>query len=84
MDDIKQRLINCFAIVFPDLSEEEIQRASQASVASWDSVASITLVNVIEEEFSMPIDLGEVADLVSFDLVLAFVTEKHAASPSGA
>ena len=83
MDDIKQRLTKCFAAVFPDLGEEEIHRASQVSVASWDSVASITLVNVIEEEFEIQIDLEAVADLVSFDLVLDYLTQQNVASAQG-
>ena len=73
MDDLKQRLTNCFATVFPELSEEEIHRASQVSIASWDSVASINLVNVIEEEFDTQIDLEALPELTSFDLVLNHV-----------
>jgi acyl carrier protein len=80
MDDIKQRLTNCFATVFPELSEKEIYRASQASISNWDSVASITLVNVIEEEFGIQIDFEAVADLVSFDLVLDYLNARNAAT----
>lgn len=80
MDDTKQRLTRCFATVFPELNEQEIHRASQASVASWDSVASITLVNVIEEEFETQIDFDVVAELVSFDLVLDYVKSSNAAT----
>ena len=80
MGDIKQRLTKCFATVFPELSDEEIQRASQVSLASWDSVASITLVNVIEEEFEIQIDLEAVADLVSFELVLDYLKTRDAAT----
>ena len=83
MDDLKQRLTNCFSAVFPELSEEEIHRAGQASIASWDSVASITLVNVIEEEFDIQIDLEAVADLVSFDLVLDYLQSRNAATAPG-
>jgi acyl carrier protein len=83
MNELNQRLTNCFATVFPELGEEEIHRASQASVANWDSVASITLVNVIEEEFETQIDLEEVADLVSFDLVLDYLRNRNAATASG-
>jgi acyl carrier protein len=83
MDDLKQRLTNCFAAVFPELSEEEIHRASQVSISNWDSVASITLVNVIEEEFDIQIDLEAVADLVSFDLVLDYLNGRNAATAPG-
>jgi acyl carrier protein len=81
-NDIKQRLVKCFSTVFPDLTEEEIYRANQASVASWDSVASITLVSVVEEEFETQIDFEAVADLVSFDLVLDYLSQRNVASAS--
>ena len=43
MDEIRIRLGNCFAAVFPTLSREEIARADHHSVSGWDSVASVTL-----------------------------------------
>ena len=56
----------CFRVVFPDLPEAEIPSASQETVAAWDSVAAITLLNVVEEEFGVEMDLDELADLDSF------------------
>lgn len=79
MEDYRQRLITCFATVFPELSSEEIPRASQASVAGWDSVASITLVNVVEEEFALQIDMEAAGDLVSFDLILDYLQTQNVA-----
>ena len=67
MDDIQARLKGCFQLVFPDLTEPEIPGASEASVAGWDSLAAITLVNVIEDEFGVALDL---ADLPSFERIL--------------
>ena len=69
MSNTQERLINCFSIVFPNLSTEEILRASTASVATWDSLATVTLVSVIEEEFGLTITPGEYEYLVSFELV---------------
>jgi acyl carrier protein len=72
------RLGRCFAAVFPDLGPAEIPRASLTSVATWDSLASITLLSVLEEEFGVQIDPGEFAELVSFELILDYLrTEKH-------
>lgn len=70
MMNIKARLIECFQAVFPELSEEEIPRASLTSVADWDSVASINLIVVIEEEFGAPIPPEDVENLISFELIL--------------
>ena len=69
MDPLKRRLAHCFQTVFSDLSEEHILRANQDNLAAWDSVAAITLVNVIEEEFGIEMDLDGLAELTSFDRV---------------
>ena len=66
MDQIIPRLVKCFQIVFPDLTEAETVAASQASVGQWDSVATITLLNVIEDEFQIEMDLDALAELNSF------------------
>lgn len=76
MDDIKPRLKECFEIVFPDLSQEQIPTASQETVTAWDSVATITLVNVIEEQFGIEMDLDEVADLDSFEKICAYLQQR--------
>lgn len=76
MDEIRPRVKECFQIVFPDLSDDEIETASQQSVAAWDSVAAITLVNVLEEQFSVEMDLDDVADLDSFDKVCTYMQQR--------
>jgi acyl carrier protein len=73
MDEIKTRLIKCFEMVFPDLTPEQIQNASQTSVAGWDSIAAITLVNVIEEEFQITMDLELAGELDSFPKILEYL-----------
>jgi acyl carrier protein len=78
MNDTNQRLIKCFQTVFPDLSEAQIPLAQQSNTKDWDSVAAITLVNVIEEEFGIELDLDKLADLDSFDKVSAYLKAEHA------
>jgi acyl carrier protein len=80
MNDLKKRLVGCFALVFPDLPEAEIPSAAQSNLPAWDSVAAITLVNVLEDEFNIHLDFDILADLDSFDKVLAYLeTEVPAA-----
>jgi acyl carrier protein len=69
MDEIESRLVACFQNVFPDLPREAVLRASQETLPAWDSVAAVTLVNVIEEEFGIAMDFEELAELHSFDRV---------------
>lgn len=78
MSDTEERLINCFSIVFPNLSPDELRRASNTSVATWDSLATVTLVSVIEEEFGVPIMPEEYEYMISFELVRECLKEKAA------
>jgi acyl carrier protein len=70
MPDLQTRLTGCFQTVFPALSEPEILNASQTSVADWDSVAAITLANVVEEEFQIQLDFDLLPDLDSYQRIL--------------
>jgi acyl carrier protein len=76
MDDTRKRLTSCFQVVFPDLTEAEIPVASQERVAAWDSVAAITMMNVIEDEFALQMDLDDLADLDSFAKVHAYLQKR--------
>jgi acyl carrier protein len=73
MDKHQMRLVNCFVTVFPDLPESEIRNCSQITNLKWDSVASISLVNVIEDEFGFQVDFDILPELDSFERILAYV-----------
>jgi acyl carrier protein len=75
--DIQSRLSRCFETVFPDLPAGQIPQARQSSMENWDSVASITLINVIEEEFQTSIDFERIPELTSFTSICEYL----AASP---
>jgi acyl carrier protein len=61
------RLLRCFASVFPGLTPEEIRAASADSVGIWDSLSSVTLAAVVEEEFHLEIDPTVIPELDSFE-----------------
>lgn len=75
MDEMEQRLAACFAAVFPELPPEEIRLASAASMKSWDSVATVTLLAVVEEEFGINIADEDPARFDSFKDILAYLQE---------
>jgi acyl carrier protein len=77
MDETRQRLTSCFQVVFPDMPAEEVPAASTATVANWDSVAAITLMNVMEDEFGLEMDLDDLADLDSFEKILAYLQKRQ-------
>lgn len=76
MSEIEERLINCFSVVFPDLNRDEIPRASSSSVASWDSLSTVTLVSVVEEEFAVTIEPEDYDYMASFQLVRECLKDK--------
>jgi acyl carrier protein len=75
---MNERLLNCFRSVFPTLSDGELQAASVETVSAWDSVAAITLVNVIEDEFGIQMDYEVAPELTSFDAVRNYVATLYA------
>ena len=74
MAEIGSRLEKCFALVFPRLSGQEIGRAAMGSVEGWDSLASINLLTVIEEEFALQIPAQDLEQLASFPAILEYLT----------
>jgi acyl carrier protein len=74
MNDTQARLAQCFSAVFPQLGKQEIASASLETVEGWDSVATITLVTVIEEEFGIQFEIDALERLVSFRSILDYLT----------
>jgi acyl carrier protein len=73
MSDNRERLQRCFSAVFPALSADQIAQASPEETEAWDSLASLTLLEVVDEEFGVRIDPFEFAEVASFDRMLAYL-----------
>ena len=73
MTDARGRLIKCFSAVFPDLPEAAIEGANSGSVQGWDSLATATLLGVVEEEFGIAVDADDLDALESFGRLLAYL-----------
>jgi acyl carrier protein len=69
MTHTNQRLATCFENAFPEIQPDEIPRASTASMAAWDSVAHITLLSAISEEFGVEFAPEDFEELVSYALI---------------
>ncbi len=69
MNDVEARLQTCFAAMFPDVQADKLASVSQENLEAWDSMATATLLNVIEEEFGVAIDFEELEKLTSFQSV---------------
>ena len=69
----RDRLSQCLAAYFSGLSLEEIPRASMATVGEWDSMASVTLIAIVAEEFGLEIAPEDYEKFVSYELILDYL-----------
>lgn len=76
MTNIKDRVNICFSNVFPSIRPEEIPGASTASLAAWDSVAHVTLLSSVAEEFGVDLEVEDFDDLVSYALIVDYLEKK--------
>ena len=73
MIDTRARVACCFLAVFPRLTNAELSAASIQTVEGWDSVASVTLVALIEEEFDIQIEPEAVENMMSYRSVVDYL-----------
>ena len=78
MTNTHDRLVECFANVFPDLPPVQIPSASTGTVKEWDSVAHITLLSAIAEDLGIELDTDDFANLTSFAAIEEFAARKLA------
>jgi acyl carrier protein len=82
MNDLSTRLTKCFSEVFPDLKENEISQATPRSIQKWDSIATINLLTIIEEEFGVSFGPEELEKLTSYRSILEYLERKDGPSSS--
>jgi acyl carrier protein len=78
MDDLETRLIDCYQAVLPSLSVDEIRAARLDTTPGWDSLKTITLLAVLEEEFGVTVGPDEIPEMTSFGAILALLRGRAA------
>jgi acyl carrier protein len=73
MNPAEARVVSCFRNVFPSLTEEEIRSAGAGSLEAWDSIAHVTLLSAIAEDFGLSFGLDDFESLTSFPAIVARV-----------
>ncbi len=70
---IKEQLIKCFSSVFPELSPAEIESATVENTSGWDSIAQVTLLTLVSEEFGMEVDFEKFESAITFSDFLTII-----------
>jgi acyl carrier protein len=81
MVDQTQQLVRCFVAMFPSLSPDQVPEASVENVAEWDSLATMRLVALLEQEFGAQIDIFDLPELSSFVAVRDYLSKTQPAFP---
>ena len=55
----------------------DVTRAQQANVASWDSLAHVSLMLALEGEFRITIGMRDQLELTSYDAIRRYVGERN-------
>jgi acyl carrier protein len=63
----EDRLMHCFATVFPAATWDEIKGSKFEALPGWDSLQGVTLLAVLDDEFGLQLDLTEFLELETFD-----------------
>ncbi len=76
MNDDDDRLMRCFASIFPSATRDEIRTAKFDAMAGWDSLRGVTLLAVLDEEFGVLIELPELLELENFDSLKRYLLQR--------
>jgi acyl carrier protein len=72
----QKTLEQVFRAVLELPEEAEVGSVRQVSQASWDSLAHVSLVLAVENEFNLSIDVADSIELTSFQAFALFLEEK--------
>jgi acyl carrier protein len=68
---VREKLLECFRAVFPGLTDAQLLETTPQSNERWDSIAHVTLLSLIEEEFGSSLAMDRLTTLTSFPAMLA-------------
>jgi len=77
MDNVQGRLVKCFMAMFPELTAEKALSASTNTLRQWDSLSSVTLFTLIEEEFGISLSVDALDEFGSFAQVFAYLEKER-------
>ena len=73
---IEKRLKSVFSKLF-GVQESEINTdSSPDNIESWDSLNHMNLIIAIEQEFKISFSMGEIVEMLNFELIVLILSEK--------
>ena len=75
MSSDSDRLMHCFATVFPGATRDEIKVSKFEEITGWDSLRGVTLLAVLDDEFGIQMDVDELMGLKNFDGLESYLSK---------
>jgi acyl carrier protein len=76
VSELDVRLSALFRAAFPRVEDKNFSNATRDSIAEWDSIAAVTLVTLVEEEFGQQFDLEDAAEWTSYQQIRDALQER--------
>lgn len=83
MPEVRESLRDCFRTTFPSVPTGSLETLAPERDAVWDSLASLTLVMLVEERFGVRIPTDEIPRLLSFDAMASYLESAQGSSAQG-
>jgi acyl carrier protein len=74
--DLDSRLFRCFSSTFPSLTDKDIRELDVTYVMDMDSLAAVTLVTLIDDEFGVMVDAETLTKLGNFRAIQEYLWKK--------
>ena len=79
MTDVQKLLRECFQTTFPAVPASSLETLAPDRDPAWDSLATLTLVMLVEERFGIRIPTDEIPHLLSFQARAEYLERARAA-----
>jgi len=76
MNQTEKKLLEIFSIVLEIENDNEIKNIRRINEVKWDSLAHVSLLSAIENEFEILLDYDEKERVSSFKSTLLLLNEK--------
>jgi acyl carrier protein len=76
VSEADDRLMRCFASVFPSAAGNDIQTSQFDAIPGWDSLRGVMLLAVLDEEFGLQMELPELLELGNFASVKQHLAQR--------
>lgn len=71
---------DCVRTVFPQLSDDELRAATRQGLEAWDSLATLSLITLIEETWDVMLTDDEVAQFSSVEQIKTVMAARQGSS----